>query len=127
MKYIITPTQFDKIIDLFLNKKVGKNPWITKSDNPYREGSYQLKIANIKNKQMLFNFIFTAAGDSWDDPTDKIYPANGTLYIQTDLLKELSGFLNVRETKALDLIADWFTTKYNVDVDEVHKSTMFLT
>ena len=122
MKYIITPTQFDKILDLFLTKKIGKNPEISKYDNPYTEGSYQLKIVDKKTKQLFFNFIFTEAGESWDDPTDKIYPANSSLYVQKDLVEELIDFLNVRETKALDLIADWFTFKYNVDVDKVIKS-----
>lgn len=122
MKYIISTTQFDKILDLYLKRYLGKTPNMNREENPYREGSYNIKISRDKNSGIVFNFIHTAEGESWDDPEDTIYPAHGTLYIRNELVNDLIKLLNVRETKVLDLIADWFTRNYNVDIDNVSTS-----
>ena len=121
MKYIITTTQFDRILDLYLKRYLGETPNVVREENPYREGSYSLKISRNKNSGNVFNFIFTAPGESWDDPSDIILPENSVLYVRNKLVDDLIKLLNVRETKVLDLIADWFTKKYNVDVDYVSK------
>jgi hypothetical protein len=121
MKYVITETQFDKLLDLYLSKYLGRKPKIEREENPYNDEGFSIKIKDINDSQ-LFQYNFFPAGESWDDPSDKIYPANGNLYIREKLVEDLMDFLNVRETKVLDLIADWFTKKYNVDVDNVYGS-----
>lgn len=123
MKYVITETQFDKILDLYISKYIGRNPKIKREENPYMDGSFSLNIKDV-NDEKLFRYNFFPAGESWDDPSDKIYPANGNLYIRQELVEDLIGFLNVRETKVLDLIADWFTKKYDVDVDDVSSTKL---
>lgn len=121
MKYVITETQFDKLLDLYISKYLGRKPHIEREENPYNDVGFSIKIKDINDRQ-LFQYNFFPAGESWDDPSDKIYPAYGNLYIREKFVEDLIDFLNVRETKVLDLIADWFTKKYNVDVDNVHGS-----
>jgi hypothetical protein len=121
MKYVITATQFDKVLNLYLMKYLGKDFTTRREENPYVEGGYSLEVIK-KNGDKVFQYNFFPAGESWDDPSDKIYPANGNLYIKKPLVEDLIDFLNVRETKVLDLVADWFTQKFDVDVDYVSET-----
>lgn len=123
MKYVITETQFDKLLDLYISKYLGRKPKIEREANFYNDEGFSIYIKDV-NDEKLFRYNFFPAGESWDDPSDKIYPANGNLYIRKELVEDLIGFLNVRETKVLDLIADWFTKKYDVDVDDVSSTNL---
>jgi hypothetical protein len=43
----------------------------------------------------------------------------GSLYIDSNLVDNLRISLNVRESKIIDIIADWVSEKLNVEIDEV--------
>jgi hypothetical protein len=117
MKYIITETQFDKLLDLYLKKYIGKNSEVEREDNEYAKGNYSLYINSKGNR--LMTYIFNPEGESWDDPSDTIYPENGSLYVKSFLVNDLVNFFNIRKSKVLDLLGDWFTKKYKVNVDDI--------
>jgi hypothetical protein len=56
---------------------------------------------------------------TYDDDDDTKHNGVGELSIHADLIDTLRELISIRQTKVFDLISDWFSEKYNVDVDEV--------
>ena len=120
MKYVITQSQFHKLVYGYLNKMV-KSAEVDRQENPYLEGAFSVTV-DTKGKRQ-FTYQYTPEGESWDDPTDKIYPENGTLIIKNGIVDDMKELFGLRKSKIFDLIADWFTEKYEVDVDNVSETT----
>ena len=120
MKYVITQSQFHKLVYGYLNKLV-KSAEVVKENNKYVKGGFSVMVKT--NGEQQFTYQFTPEGESWDDPTDKIYPDNGTLIIKNGIADDMTDLFGLRKSKIFDLIADWFTERYEVDVDEVSEST----
>jgi hypothetical protein len=41
------------------------------------------------------------------------------LHVHHNIVDDLRKLIKTRETKVMDIVADWFSEKYNVDIDEV--------
>ena len=120
MKYVITQSQFHKLVYGYLNKLV-KSAEVDIQNSKYVEGGFSVTVDT--DGQRKFTYQFTPEGESWDDPTDKIYPENGTLIIKNGIADDMTDLFGLRKSKIFDLIADWFTETYKVDVDNVSEST----
>ena len=42
----------------------------------------------------------------------------GYLHINPNIVDELRQLIKIRETKVIDIVADWFSEKFQVDIDE---------
>ena len=120
MKYVITQSQFHKLVYGYLNKMV-KSAEVDRQENPYVEGGFSVTV-DTKGKRQ-FTYQYTPEGESWDDPTDTIYPENGFLIIKKGIVDDMRELFGLRKSKLYDLIADWFTETYDVNVDEVSETT----
>lgn len=119
MKYVVTQNQFHNLVYGYINKLV-KSAQVVREDNYYVEGGYGIVVS--EGGQSIFSYDFTPEGESWDDPTDKIYPENGSLSIKKGIVDDMSELFGLRKSKIFDLIADWFTDTYEVNVDDVYDS-----
>ena len=120
MKYVITQNQFHKLVYGYLNKLV-KSADVVREESRYVKGGFSVIVDT--NGQRRFTYQFTPEGESWDDPTDKIYPENGSLVIKNGIVDDMKDLFGLRKSKIFDLIADWFTETYEVDVDNVSETT----
>lgn len=120
MKYVITQSQFHKLVYGYLNKLV-KSAEVDIQNSKYEEGGFSVTVDT--DGQRKFTYQFSPEGESWDDPTDKIYPENGSLIIKRGITDDMKDLFGLRKSKLFDLIADWFTETYKVDVDSVSETT----
>ena len=115
MKYIITQGQLHSIVYDYLNKRFDGIDG-EKKTNPYpNDSSYDASYhIDLKNAPYEINYIFLVAGedDEGNPHSDISY-----LYVSHNLILPLVKNLKIRETKVLDIITDWFSEKYKVDVD----------
>lgn len=111
-RYIITQTQLHNLIYKILDEDFVET---RREQNPYLDSAYSLKFFNKKNKNLLTYYWY---GPGEDDEGIE-HNGIGSLHIH----EELSGFfrkvLSVRVSKIMDIIADWVSEKYDIDIDEV--------
>ena len=82
-----------------------------KEINPYNPNSYRIELGDD-----AITYLYFGPGE-YDDDT-KHYGI-GVLHIHPNIVDELRQLIKIRETKVMDMVADWFSEKYNVDIDEV--------
>jgi len=108
MRYLITQTQLHSIIYKYLDGMFEDvNP--KKEVNPHNPNAYRLELNNIK-------YFYYGPGE-YDDNTT--HYGVGMLHIHPDIVDTLRNMISVRESKVIDIIADWFSEKFGVDVDEI--------
>ena len=109
MKYVITQSQFHKLVYGYLNKLV-KSAEVDIQNSKYVEGGFSVTVDT--DGQRKFTYQFTPEGESWDDPTDKIYPENGSLIIKNGIVDDMKDLFGLRKSKLFDLIAKAKIDKY---------------
>ncbi len=114
MRYIITQTQLHSIIYKYLDGMFEDvNP--KKEVNPHNPDAYRLELNNIK-------YFYYGPGeyDDWRPGGEgtKHYGV-GHLHVHPDIVDTLRKTIKIRESKVVDLIADWFSEKFEVDIDEI--------
>ena len=85
--------------------------------NPYVEdGSvWRVEIYTDDGEHPMSYFWYGPGEDDDGNPHNGM----GSLYIDSNLVDNLRISLNVRESKIIDIIADWVSEKLNVEIDEV--------
>lgn len=116
MRYIITPSQFHKLIYSYLDKKFS-NKDFRKEINPYVKsgGTWRIDLYTNNKKNEMSYFWFEPGEDDDGNPHNGV----GSLQIHPEIVDTLRGTFTVRESKILDVIADWVTETLNVDIDEI--------
>lgn len=116
MRYIITQGQFHNVVYKFLDNVFGDAKF-DKEFNYYNSDSYRVDLKDKKGRGTISYFYY--APEEYDD--DDVTKHNGisSLHVHPDIVDTLRSNVSVRESKVLDLISDWFSEKYNVDVDEI--------
>ncbi len=109
MRYIITQTQLHSIIYKYLDNKFEDiNP--DKKINPYNPDAYRIDLG-----EYISYFYF---GPGEDDDGNTHYGV-GSIHIHPDIVDTLRQIFNIRESRVIDVIADWFSEKFEVDIDEI--------
>jgi hypothetical protein len=111
-RYIITQTQSHNLIYKILDEEFTTTE---KEENPYNPNAYVLNIFNKQNKDLLVYFWYGPGEDDDGNPHNGV----GSLHIDYTLIDFFRKYLNLRETKTMDIVADWVSEKYDVDIDEV--------
>jgi len=116
MRYVITQGQLHRVVYKYLDNIFdGAEP--VNIPNPYSANTYRMELRSKKNK-MNVTYYYYGPG-TYDDDDDTKHNGVGELSIHADLIDTLRELISIRQTKVFDLISDWFSEKYNVDVDEV--------
>jgi len=113
MRYIITQSQLHSVVYKFLNKMF-EGSQIFKNQNPYNEKAYRLTLHTSDGDEKIEYFYF---GEGEDDDGN-IHYGVGMLHIHPDIVYTLRQLINIRESKVVDIVADWFSEKFEVDIDE---------
>lgn len=117
MRYIITPTQAHSLIYKFLDSMFSNNDF-RKKINPYVEdgNTWTIDLFDEEGERNLITYFWYGPGE-YDDGN----PHNGVgnLQIHPDVVDTLRKNLSLRESKVLDVIADWVSEKLEVDIDEI--------
>jgi len=114
MRYIITQGQLHQVVYKYLDNIFG-NSDSEKIQNPHNPDAYRIEL-KAPEKSETISYFYYGPGE-YDDDT-KHYGI-GTLHIHPDIVDDLRRLIKTRETKVMDMVADWFSEKYQVDIDEV--------
>jgi len=110
MRYIITSSQIHQVVYQYLNN-MSKDITTDKKINPYNPNAYRIELGDD-----AITYFYFGPGE-YDDDT-KHYGI-GMLHIHPNIVDELRQLIKIRETKVVDIIADWFSEKFNLDVDNI--------
>ena len=115
MRYIITQSQFHKLIYSYLDKKFS-NKDFRKKINPYVEsgGTFRVDLFADNGEEKISYFWYEPGEDDDGNPHNGV----GHLHVHPDIADNLREIFSVRESKILDVISDWVSETLNVDIDE---------
>lgn len=88
---------------------------VRKEENPYSNGAYRIHMYNEDDKEIMTYFYYPPGEDDDGNPHD----GHGSLQVNWIVDDKIKKILSIRQSKVLDIIADWLSDKFNVDVDEV--------
>lgn len=116
MRYIITPSQFHMLIYKFLDD-IFPNKDFRKEINPYVKDGNTWRVEMFSdNKRNLITYFWYGPGEDDDgNPHNGI----GSIHVHPEIVDTLRNTFSVRESKILDIIADWVSETLNVDIDEI--------
>jgi hypothetical protein len=120
MRYIITQTQLHSIIYKYLDEKFSESDG-KKIVNPHNRDAYRIALLpNTGNGGITYYFFGSGEFDDayFGMETRKHYGI-GHLHIHPDIVETIRLMVSIRETKVMDVVADWFSEKFDVDIDEV--------
>lgn len=109
-RYIITQTQLHNVIYKYLDDMF-EDITPNKKINPYNSSAYEMRLGG------KISYFYYGPGEYADDDT-KHYGI-GSLHIHPDIVDTLRQMISVRESKVMDIIADWFSEKFEVDIDDI--------
>ena len=110
MRYIITSSQIHQIVYQYLDNMF-KNVKQNKETNPYNPEAYSIDLGDN-----LISYFYYGPGE-YDD--GEPHYGIGNLHINPEIVDDLRRIIKIRETKVIDIVSDWFSEKFEVDVDEV--------
>ena len=114
MRYIITQGQLHQVIYKYLDDIFG-NSDSEKIQNPHNPDAYRINL-KVPKKSETISYFYYGPGE-YDDDT-KHYGI-GSLHIHPDIVDTIRKLVGIRETKVVDIVTDWFSEKFEVDVDEI--------
>lgn len=114
MRYIITQGQLHQIVYKYLDNIFG-NSDSKKIQNPHNPDAYRIEL-KAPEKSETISYFYYGPGE-YDDDT-KHYGI-GSLHIHPDIVDTIRKLVGIRETKVVDIVTDWFSEKFEVDVDEI--------
>lgn len=114
MRYVITKDQFHKIVYNILDEMM-EGGGVKKEENPYSNGAYRIHMYNSDDEEIIVYFYFPPGEDDDGNPHNGI----GSIHVNWAIEDKITKIFSLRQSKVLDIIADWVTDKFGVDVDEV--------
>lgn len=114
MRYIITQTQLHKLVYKYLDDLIVTD---NKEQNPYNKDAYRIDMYD-KNNKNLISYFWYGPGE-WDDDEDTPHNGVGSIHVHPDIVDVLRQTIKIRQTKVADIVADWVSDKYNIDIDEI--------
>lgn len=116
MRYIITQTQLHTLVYKYLND-IFSNKDFREEINPFfQDGStYSIDMVSDEGEKLLTYFWYGPG--EYDDGT----PHNGvgSLHIHHNIVDMFVKMFSIRESKVLDIVADWVSQTLGGDIDEV--------
>ena len=112
MRYVITPTQFHNLVYSYLNKMFGKKDF---RKDVIDDENWRIDMFDDKERELI-SYFWYGPGE-YDDGT----PHNGigSLHVNPKIVDFIRSTFSMRESKVLDIIADWVSETLGVDIDEI--------
>ena len=104
MKYLITESQIDKVIFRYLDNQ---DFVLYDDERKFHNYIYFLNHINDDTAQISI-YVTNAFGE-----------VRNWVYVNNDLIKELSSFFSIDENKCLETIKRWVTNSLNIEVGEI--------
>jgi hypothetical protein len=119
MRYIISQSQFHKLVYQYLDDLFSKDNF-KKEINPFVSdgNTWRIDMYSDLNKNLI-SYFWYGPGGSWDDDEGTIHNGVGNLHIHPSIIDTIRGLFRIRESKVMDIVADWVSEKLNVDIDEI--------
>jgi hypothetical protein len=116
MRYVITKDQFHKIVYGILDE-LSEGGKVEKEINPYVKSgkTYRLNMFDKDGNNFITYFYYEPGEDDDGNPHD----GHGSIHVDWTVNDKIKKLFSLRQTKVHDIIADWVTDKFGVDVDEV--------
>ena len=116
MRYVITPTQFHNLVYGYLNEMFSKKDF-RKELNPYVQdgGTWRIEMFD-DNERELISYFWYGPGE-YDDGT--LHNGIGSLHVNPKIVDFIRSTFSLRESKVLDIIADWVSETLGADIDEI--------
>ena len=116
MRYVITKDQFHNIVYTILDEMLDGGK-VEKEINPYVKSgkTYRLNMFDVNGKEFMKYFFYEPGEDDDGNP----HNGHGSIHVNWVVDDKIRKLLSLRQTKVWDIIADWVTDKFGVDVDEV--------
>jgi len=88
-----------------------------KKINPYVKsgGTYRIEMFNDSGREMMTYFWFEPGEYDDGEPHNGV----GSIHVNPHIADSLRSLFKMRESKVLDIIADWVSETLEVDVDEI--------
>ena len=120
MRYIITQGQLHQVVYKYLDDIFG-NSDSEKIQNPHNPDAYRIELKTPKRADTISYYYFGEGEyDDWGPGGEgtKHYGV-GHLHVHPDIVDTLRKTIKIRESKVVDIIADWFSEKFEVYIDEI--------
>lgn len=116
MRYIISPSQFHSLVYRYLTEIFSKEDFRNYKNPHVEDGSVWRVEIHTDDGERSMSYFWYGPGE---DDDGNLHNGMGSLYIDSNLVDNLRINLNVRESKIIDILADWVSEKLNVEIDEV--------
>ena len=116
MRYIITKEQFHSIVYNILDELLegGK---VERENNPHVKSgkTYRLNMYDKNGENFITYFYF----EPGEDDDGNVHDGHGSIHLHWKVNDTIKKLLSIRQTKVSDIVGDWVSDKFNVDVDEI--------
>lgn len=116
MRYIITQTQLHSVIYKYLDDIFSKKDFKKEIITYAKDGNTFIIDMISDEGQELLKYFWYGPGE-YDDGT----PHNGlgSLHIHHNIVDMFVKMFSIRESKVLDIVADWVSETLGGDIDEI--------
>jgi len=108
MRYIITQSQFHKLIYKYLDNLFTEEKFEKKVSPFFSNNNWHIEIFSDEGKKLITYFWYGPG--EYDDGTK--HEGIGSIYVHHELVDTLRSNLTVRQSKILDIISDWVSEKF---------------
>ena len=116
MRYIITQSQLHTLVYSYLDEMFSNEDFERKINEYDKSGNtWRIHMKDDNGHEKIVYFWF---GPGEDDDGNTHYGV-GSIHIHPDIVDTLRQIFNIRESRVIDVIADWFSEKFEVDIDEI--------
>ena len=116
MRYIITKDQFHSIVYNILDELLDGGK-VERENNPHVKSgkTYRLNMYDKNGENFITYFYF----EPGEDDDGNVHDGHGSIHLHWKVNDTIKKLLSIRQTKVSDIVGDWVSDKFNVDVDEI--------
>ena len=116
MRYVITKDQFHHVVYNILNELLESGK-VERENNPHVKpgNTYRLNMYDKNGENFITYFYF----EPGEDDDGNVHDGHGSIHLHWKVNDTIKKLLSIRQTKVSDIVGDWVSDKFNVDVDEI--------
>jgi hypothetical protein len=116
MRYIITQSQLHKLVYSYLDEQFSNEDFRRETNEYDKSGNtWRIRMFDNNGNEKISYFWFGPGEDDEGNPHNGV----GSIHVHPDIADFIRNTFSIREGKAVDIIADWVSEKFNVDIDEI--------
>jgi hypothetical protein len=116
MRYVITKDQFHHVVYNILDELL-EDGKVERENNPHVKSgkTYRLNMYDKNGENFITYFYF----EPGEDDDGNVHDGHGSIHLHWKVNDTIKKLLSIRQTKVSDIVGDWVSDKFNVDVDEI--------